>query len=259
MTLPDDQRHLLAGFLRARREVLAPEAVGLPATRRRRTPGLRREEVAQLCNISTTWYTWVEQARDVSLSVAALGRVADGLRLTSAERAYLFELAQRRDPAQEPPPSDAPPQDLTAALQTIAAPAYLLDRLWRVCGHNSAAARLFSLWFESGEACLLRFIFLVPAAREFIRGSEDRARRVVAEFRADTARHPHDVALQSLARDMQASSVEFSMMWTSYAVLAREGGVRRFMHPQDGAVQMRQLTFVPATHPGHKLVLLLPD
>lgn len=258
MMLPEDQRRLLGGFLRARREALAPGSVGLPGTRRRRTPGLRREEVAQLCNISPTWYSWIEQGREVSLSAAALSRLAGGLRLTTAERAYLFELARRRDPAPEPPFADEPPEELVEALNAVDAPAYLLDRLWRVCGANRPAGRLFAPWFDSGEVCLLRFVFLVAAARGFISDWEERAGRVAAEFRADTAHQPDDAALQALARDMQRESADFARLWNSHAVLAREGGLRRFNHPEDGNLLLRQITLIPAAHPGHKLVLLLP-
>ena len=85
MFLPEDQRRLLGAFLRTHREALAPDSA---ASARRRTPGLRREEVAQLCGLSTTWYTWVEQGRDIAVSAAALARVASALRLTAAERTY---------------------------------------------------------------------------------------------------------------------------------------------------------------------------
>src|SRR5690348_11309019 len=155
MLLAPDQRRQLASFLRTHREALTPEGAGQG---RRRTPGLRREEVAQLCGLSTTWYTWVEQGRDIALSAAALARLADALCLTAAERAYLFELTRRRDPA--PPVSasaHAPaPPELVAALHGMTAPAYLLDRLWHARGWNEAAGRLFAPWFTSGETCLLR-------------------------------------------------------------------------------------------------------
>jgi hypothetical protein len=186
-----------------------------------------------------------------------LARLAAGLRLSAAERTYLFELARRRDPSPRAPANEAP-EELIATLRAFAAPAYLLDRLWRVCGRNAAAARLFAPWFDSDEPCLLRFVFLAPAAREFICDWDDRARRLVAEFRADTARQPDDGALQDLARQMQRESDVFARMWNSYAVLAREGGLRQFHHPQDGTLQFRQVTLLPSTHPSHKLVLLLP-
>jgi transcriptional regulator with XRE-family HTH domain len=262
MLLPADQRRQLGAFLRTHREVLTPDAAGQPTSGqgRRRTPGLRREEVAQLCGLSTTWYTWVEQGRDISLSAAALSRLADALRLTAAERAYLFELTRRRDPA-PPVVGSAPataPAERVAVLRATLAPAYLLDRLWHVRGWNDAAGRLFAPWFDSGETCLLRYVFLDPSARGFIFDWENRAQRLLAEFRADTAHNPDDPGMRDLIRDLLRASVSFARLWNNHAVLAREGGTRMFNHPQDGTVRYEQITLMPATHPDHKLVMLLP-
>ncbi|MBV8651623.1 MAG: helix-turn-helix domain-containing protein [Alphaproteobacteria bacterium] len=266
MLLPEDQRRRLGAFLRAHREALAPDLSGVGASgggsppARRRTPGLRREEVAQRCGLSTTWYTWVEQGRDIALSAGALARLAEALRLSPAERRYLFELTRRHDPA--PPPAESAaipaPPELVAALRMVTAPTYLLDRLWQARSWNDAAGRLFAPWFDSGEACLLRFVFLAAAARRFIVDWEDRARRLIAEFRADTARNPDDPEVQALVRDLQDRSADFARFWRDHAVLAREGGARRFNHPQDGSLHYEQMTFVPTAHPDHKLVMLLP-
>jgi hypothetical protein len=181
----DDSRHVLGRFLRARREATPPTAAGLAAaSTRRRTPGLRREEVAHLADISTTWYTWLEQGREISLSGAALARLAEVFRLSAAERIYLFELARRHDPAPPAVPGDqAVPRELRDAVLALPMPAYLLDRAWRLCAWNPAAADLFSPWLASGEACLLRYVFLDPSARGFICDWAVRARRLVAEFR----------------------------------------------------------------------------
>lgn len=260
MLLPGDQRRQLGAFLRAHREALAPDAAGQHARGRRRTPGLRREEVAQLCGLSTTWYTWVEQGRDIALSATALARLADALRLTAAERAYLFELTRRRDPA--PPaavsPATAAPPELVPLLHATTVPAYLLDRLWHARAWNAAAGRLFAPWFDSGETNLLRYVFLAASARDFIRDWEHRAQRLAAEFRADTAHHPDDGAMRELVHDLQRSSAVFARFWHNHAVLAREGGVRLFNHPRDGALRYQQVTLVPASYPDHKLVMLLP-
>ena len=257
MLLPPDQRRLLGAFLRRHREALSPETAGQPAGRRR-TPGLRREEVAQLCGLSTTWYTWIEQGRDISLSVGALARLARALRLTAAERAYLFELTRLRDPepAGAAPPAGSAPLELAAVLRATSAPAYLLDRLWHARAWNEAAGRLFGPWFDSGEACLLRFVFLDPAARDFVCDWEDRAKRLIAEFRADTA-DPADPAMRELVRGLMLNPA-FARFWNDHAVLTREGGARAFNHPQDGLLQFEQVTLVPAAHPDHKLVMLLP-
>lgn len=255
----DDTRHLLGRFLRARREAMPVNATALPtASVRRRTPGLRREEVAQAAAISTTWYTWLEQGREMSLSVAALARLAGVLRLSAAERAYLFELARRRDPA--PPASaddTAASSSLFAAVSAMPMPAYLLDRTWRLCAWNVAAAELFAPWLASGERCLLRYVFLEPSARRFIRDWEERASRLVAEFRADSALYPDDAALALLIAQLQHDSIAFSDCWNRHSVLAREGGRRTFEHPQQGIVSYEQVTLVPACSADHKLVLLL--
>lgn len=262
MLLPADQRRLLGAFLRARREALTPACVAEAAVfpGRRRTPGLRREEVAQLCGMSSTWYSWIEQGRDISLSAGSLARLADALRLTAAERAYLFELSRRRDPspALVERQDGRVPAELRAVLQTAAAPAYLMDRRWHALAWNDAAGRLFSPWLDSGESCLLRYVFLDPGARDFICDWEDRAGRIIAEFRADTARNPEDPAIKTLVEDLQKDSPAFSRLWNSHAVLTREGGTRLFHHPQDGLLRYEQITLVPAPFPEHRVVMLLP-
>jgi transcriptional regulator with XRE-family HTH domain len=254
----EDQRRQLAAFLRAHREALTSEAA--PRASRRRTPGLRREEVAQLCGLSTTWYTWLEQGRDIALSATALARLADALRLTAAERAYLFELTRRRDPAPPAPgtPPDTAPPALAAALHATTVPAYLLDRLWNARAWNQAAGHLFAPWFDSGEANLLRFVFLDAAARSFIPDWENRGRRLLAEFRADTAHNQDDPAIHTLQRDLHASSTDFARFWNDHAVLSREGGTRVFSHKPGSTLSYAQVTLVPAAHPDHKFVMLLP-
>jgi transcriptional regulator with XRE-family HTH domain len=258
MLLPADHRRALGAFLRSHREAMQPDPT---ASGRRRTPGLRREEVAQRCGVSTTWYTWAEQGRDIAVSAAALARLADGLRLTGAERAYLFELTRRRDPA---PLSFGPdtawvPGELAAVLRAAMVPAYLLDRLWQVRDWNNPAGRLFAPWFDSGERCLLRYVFLDPTAHDFIWDWENRARRLVAEFRADTAHDPEDGAMRGLAEGLARESEAFGRFWNNHAVLAREGGERMFNHPLDGMLRYEQMTLIPASYSDHKVVMLLPS
>ena len=141
--LPQKKRRELGDFLRAHRARLSPTSLGLPAIGRRRTPGLRREEVAQACGMSPTWYTWLEQGRDIAASPPALSALARALQLTPAERAYLFELADRRDPNLSGRAGeegmDVPPA-LARAIAAIDGPAYLLDSLWNARAWNRPAA-----------------------------------------------------------------------------------------------------------------------
>jgi transcriptional regulator with XRE-family HTH domain len=257
---PLEQRRELGDFVRALREKLKPSDLGLPAGPRRRTPGLRREEVAQLCGLSVTWYTWLEQGRDMSLSPAALARLANALRLGRAERAYLFELAGKRDPDQGAGEADQPPPAALACVDVIDAPAYVLDRSWTARSWNAPAERLFVGWLDGpGDRNLLRFIFLEPGAQRLIRDFENRARRVVAEFRADVSGHLNDPAVRLLIQELSQKSRAFARFWNEHWVLGREGGERSFDHPADGLVSYRQVTFTLAGRSDLKLTVLLPS
>lgn len=253
------QRRELGDFVRTLRERLRPSDLGLPEGARRRTPGLRREEAAQLSGLSVTWYTWLEQGRDMSLSPAALGRLASAMRLRRAERAYLFDLAGRRDPGPDADEFDEAPAAVLACLDVIDAPAYVLDRSWTALGWNEAAEHLLAGWLDMpGERNLLRFIFLEPAARGLICDYEARARRVVAEFRADVSAHTDDPAVRRLIDDLGHRSGDFARLWNEHSVLGREGGERTFDHPVDGFLRYEQVTFAPTGRPDLKLTILTP-
>ena len=254
------QRRELGAFIRAQRERLDPASTGLPVASRRRTPGLRREEVAQLCGLSTTWYTWLEQGRDVSASPFALARMAATLRLGRAERVYLFELAGRRDPDDGAGEADDVPPAVQACVEAIQAPAYVLDRFWTARCWNAAAADLFSGWLDGDEdRNLLRFVFLHPGARTLICDWEARAHRVVAEFRAAASAHVTDPPMHSFIEAVRRASADFATLWDQYGVLDREGGERRFNHPRHGLLRYSQVTFDVAGRADLKLTMLVNE
>jgi len=260
---PETRRRALGDFLRTHRARLAPGSLGLPTGARRRTPGLRREEVAQVAGISATWYAWLEQGRDVAASPGALAALAGALRLTPAERAYLFELAGRRDPAAAPvgEPMDVPAA-IAASVAAITAPAYLLDRTWNARAWNKPAARLFVGWLDDTSDAprnLLRYVFLSPVARRVIPDWEDRARRVLAEFRADSSAHLEDSALRALVDDLHRRSPLFARAWREHTVVERAGGARSFDHPRDGRLVFEQVGFSLASRPDFTLVILVPQ
>ncbi len=262
MIAPHDpsRRLALAAFVRAQRERMDPAAFGFADLRRRRTPGLRREEMAQIAGLSLTWYSWIEQGRDVSLSAAAVGRLARALALSPAERAYLFELAGRRDPA---PPAADTPEALAPLTQMIAAlpfPAYLLDGTWHARAWNPPAAALLRGWLDpdAADTNLLRFIFLNPAAVTLIPDHGERARRVLAEFRAETSRYITEPALATLVADLRARSPLFAGIWEAQAVLGREGGTRSFRAASGALLRFEQVTLSPAPSDRLKLVVLTP-
>ncbi|MBN9540556.1 MAG: transcriptional regulator [Alphaproteobacteria bacterium 65-37] len=257
----DAKRRELGDFLRAHRTRLSPVSLGLPAAGRRRTPGLRREEVAQSCGMSSTWYTWLEQGRDISASPPALSALARTLQLTPAERAYLFELAGKRDPSAPAPVDDSGmdvPAALAQAIAAIASPAYLLDQAWTARAWNERAARLFVGWLDgTHDRNLLRYVFLSPTARTVIPNWQARARRVLAEFRADSSRHLESPALRSLTDDLRQRSPLFAQSWTEHAVVDRTGGERTFDHPRDGVLRYEQIAFTLANRPDFTLIVLV--
>ncbi len=252
----------LGEFIRAHRERITPASVGLPGGGRRRTPGLRREELAQLCEVSPTWLTWLEQGREVAASGKLLARMAEVLRLSAAERAYLFQLAERLDPQHEQDAEADDAASLDAIVAAIDAPAYMLDRQWNAVAWNPHAAALFGGWLDVAQAApqrpnLLRFMFRAAAARGLIVDWADRAHRLVAEFRADIGKHAGDAALAGLIAELSADSAEFRALWTSQDVVSREGGLRRFHHPRAGELSFNQVTLHLAQRHDLKLVMLL--
>ncbi|HUH58511.1 MAG TPA: helix-turn-helix transcriptional regulator [Candidimonas sp.] len=252
------RRKVLGDFLRTARARVQPETMGLPAGVRRRTPGLRREELAQLCNISVTWYTWIEQGRDVSVSASVWTRLASVLGLARAERQYLFELAECADPEHGGAHVNPLPSGLSDCVDSITAPAYILDRCWNVLARNASLAYLFGDWLDGeSQPNLLRYIFKNPAARDLVVDWEERASRVVAEFRADAGAHADETDVRALLDDLLSSSSVFAHWWTRHTVVDREGGLREFRHPAAGILCYQQITFRLATRPDCKLVILL--
>jgi hypothetical protein len=188
-----------------------------------------------------------------------LGRIAQALALSRAERDYLFKLAGRVDPEGARGPSTDAPPSLIAAVKAIECPAYALDRLWNACCWNEAAARLFRGWLDGDcQRNLLGYVFLEPSARALIPAWQERARRLLAEFRADFAGAFRDAQVKIFVETLRGESAFFAEAWNEQAVQTREGGLRMFNHPDDGAVSFVQHTFAPAERPDYKLVILTP-
>lgn len=247
------KRQLLARFVRQARERLAP----LGGAGRRRTPGWRREEVAQHCGISLSWYTWIEQARPTAVSATVWSKLAQVLQLSPVERAYLFDLAGVADP--EPAPPGRLHTDWQACVDAINSPAYVLDACWFMQAANAPLRHLFNLSDDGDSAPnLLHFIFLSPLARPLLPDWQARARRSVAEFRADVAQYIHSPDVQRFIQQLQADSPDFAQCWSEQTVSAREGGRRHFTPPGQSLKIFEQLTFRLATQNHYKLVMLLP-
>lgn len=259
----DTRRKELGEFLQALRQRGTPEEFGFPTGARRRTQGLRREEVAQLAGISATWYTWIEQAREVNVSAEALERLATALKLSKSERTYLFDMADRRDPQAHMLEADTAPETLVNMLNSMQIPAYIMGRTWDVLAWNIAAGDLFSDWLANtttdARPNLLRFVFLHANAKQFVVDWELRARRLVAEFRADCRSRLEETELKRLVNELSQASADFDRFWKQHDVLERQGGQRQFNHPKQGLISFSQVTLRPVEQEQLKLVLLQPN
>jgi transcriptional regulator with XRE-family HTH domain len=255
------RRAELADFLRARRAALRPEDVGLPGGGRRRTPGLRREEVAQLAGMGTTWYTWLEQGRDVRASRSVLDALADALGLTPAERAHLILLGRGEEVATE----DLPREDVSDTIRRLVenlgpSPAVVLGRRWDFLAWNAAFAAVFGDPAElpADRRNHIWATFHVPARRRMFSDWEAGARSAVARFRADSARHVGDPHFEQFIEEMRRTSREFAEWWSRHEV-ARSGEGRKVVrHPKAGTLHFEHAVFKLEETPEQRLVLYTP-
>jgi hypothetical protein len=254
-----ERRKALADFLRTRRARLSPADVGLPPGSRRRTPGLRREEVAQLAHIGVSWYTALEQGRDVRASEQVLGSLAEALRLSPAEKRHLFRLALPRSDSR---PAASPPRETVsdALRQAIHGlnphPAYVMGRRWDLLEWNRAAELVFSFSdiAPPHHRNLLWRIFTHPGLRAH-KDWDKHAHAAVSQFRADSARYPGDPAFAGLIGDLAEMSAEFRAFWELHDVKEPREGVKRMDHPQYGRLVFHHVTLQVPDNPDCKLVL----
>jgi transcriptional regulator with XRE-family HTH domain len=243
---PQEQRHQLAAFLRARRAALRPQDVGLPqGINRRHTPGLRREEVAQLAEISISWYTRLEQGKDVQLSTKALAHVAGALQLTPAQREYLVTLA-RGDPLAVQP-ARAP--SVSATLQDVLDaqghhPAYLIDAGLNLLAWNQAAIRVFGfaqdLAAAPAEERNLLWLIFTDDARTWLVDRERHAKLLLAQFR-DASRHlVNDPWFGHFVQQLTQRSPEFADWWSRHDVQRVQETEKVIQHPAVGQLTLRQ-------------------
>jgi transcriptional regulator with XRE-family HTH domain len=263
-TKADRNDNALGDYLRNRRTRLDPAAFGF-AGPRRRTPGLRREEVAQLAHISQTWYTCLEQGRGGAPSGEALDRIARALMLTEGEREHLFLLGLGRAPARPVPPGAADASAVSPRLQRLLdalpwSPAYIKTLTWDLVAWNRAADRVFGYGtLPPGQRNILRRIFLDPATRAKQFDWDSVARYVVAAFRADAARATWAAAeVQALVDELCAASADFAALWQAHDVHPQGEGSKRLRHPQAGTLTLEYSSFTVEGRPDLGMVVFNP-
>jgi transcriptional regulator with XRE-family HTH domain len=254
---PASSRGEFGDLLRSRRDRLTPADVGLPAGSRRRTSGLRREEVAQLAGVSPTYYTFLEQGRDVRPSRQVVAAIASALRLSSAERAHLFQLAGVTLAVDEQGRAEtvsAVVSEMIARLDPF--PAYLKGRRWDVLAANRAARALFTDWQARApeDRNKVWWMFTDPAARKIYVRWEQEASDMLGRFRAAAARRLDDPEFTGLIERLHQASPEVRSWWPRHDVQSVGGGTKQLHHPALGDVAFQHAVLQVADHPEQTLV-----
>ncbi|ALK34123.1 helix-turn-helix transcriptional regulator [Burkholderia plantarii] len=255
------RRAELGAFLRSRRESLSPAMVGLPEGLRRRTPGLRREEVAMLADVGTTWYTWLEQGRDVRASREVLVAIANALRLDAVERQHLFVLSDRPSPDIRPVYSEKLEEPVQRMLDSLTRqPAYVTGPRWDILGWNRAASRVFGDYarIATDERNLMFMVFANEQHRRLLVDWEILARAAVAMFRLDSARYVGDPDFRRLISTLRACSVEFNAWWPKHEVLNPLSNLKRINHPEKGSMTFEYTSFALLDGSERKLTVYTP-
>ncbi|WP_253766298.1 helix-turn-helix transcriptional regulator [Goodfellowiella coeruleoviolacea] len=244
----------MGAFLRSRRTLLTPDGVGLPREGVRRTPGLRREEIARLAGVSTGYYVRLEQGRAPHPSASVLGALARALQLSHEEREHLFALADQLSPEPEPTVLAESARRMLALLVPPTA-GYVIDGRSDVLAWNDVAAALFGhLVAGPIRPNNVRYVFTDPAARQLFVDWADIAADSVAHLRAATGHRPDDAELAGLVTELDAASPEFRRLWRTRELRHKSDGRKELHHPLVGRITLDYVVLAVPTSPGQRLV-----
>ena len=251
-------RQTLGEFLRDRRARLSPA----PSIGRRRTPGLRREEVATRAGVSVTWYTWLEQGRGGSPSEDVLERLSRALELDRSGREVLFLLAQQTPPPVTPPEAPIVPATLQPVLDALSpSPAIAKTALWDVVAWNAAADVVLGGYRETeqGPSNVLRRLFSPEFSRDALPEWEDNARFAVSVFRVDTMRRGVGSQAAELAAELHASSADFRRFWAENEIMSKGEGSKRIAHPVAGPLTFNVSSYLVDHPSGLTMIVFTPQ
>ena len=254
-----ERKAQLCEFLRSCRARLGPTDVGLPERARRRTPGLRREDVAALAGVSVTWYTWLEQGRDIQVSAEVLERVSEALRLSPTEREYLFALVQHRPPPQKGWADATVSPAVQRMIDALNVPAIVMTARWDVVAWNALAVTVFRDYenIPPRRRNLLRILLVDEAVYEPGTAQYDQmARRVLAKFRVDYSQFSDELEFEELIAELNAASDAFRRLWNSPEVRGYSEGIVEYS--QLGGLRLEHTSYVPEAAPGLRLVVYAP-
>ncbi len=254
------QRAQLSEFLKSCRGRLSPQVVGLPPGGRRRTPGLRREDVAALAGLSATWYTWLEQGRDVRASDRVLESLSRTLRLSTEERDYLFSLAQNRPAPLQAARVEELPDTVRRTLDALNVPAEVITPRWDVIYWNDMVRRCFRDYgkIEPDRRNLIRILMTSPEYQEDPEEFAAMARRITAKLRVDYSQAAGDSSFDALIEEMSEASPMFRELWRSPEIRTRSEGVHLLKHPQLGGITFEHTSYVVEGVPSLRVVIFAP-
>ena len=233
--------------------------MGLPDQGRRRTPGLRREDVAALAGVSVTWYTWLEQGRDIRVSADVLERICATLNMSNDERDYLFALVQHRAPPHVASAEEEVGPALERMVMTLNVPALVKTARWDVIAWNPLVTELFRDYGELApeQRNLLRLLLVDDCTYQSNRDDYyATARRVLSKFRVDYSQYSDDPAFESLINGLNRDSEVFRELWNSPEVMNRSEAIA--YHPQQGGMMFEHTSYVPEGSPTLRLVIFVP-
>ena len=258
--MPIATTNTLGKFLRDRRSRMDAAAFGFQGERRR-TPGLRREEVAQRANISPTWYTWLEQGRGGAPSADVLNRIAAGLMLTEPEREHLFILGLGRPPEARYRNCDGVTPRLQRVLDALStSPAIIKTATWDGVAWNAAAAAVLTDYgkLPRDQRNILRLMFSDSRIKAVQEDWQSVARYVVGAFRADAVRAGAGAEIAQLVEELSQSSPEFAALWKNNDVAGHADGVKRLHHPEIGLIELEFSAFAVDGRPDLGMIVYNP-
>lgn len=247
-------------FLRSCRARIQPADLGLPEPQRRRTRGLRREDVAALSGVSVAWYTWLEQGREIRVSDDVLERICNTFRLNEDERTYLFTLVQNRPPKPANEDSAEIEPALVRLINSLDVPAVLCNLRWDVLHWNALQAAMYRDYSKLAPSRrnLIEVLFDPAVADKAGPTFEQMAQRVLAKLRVDYSRSGNDPKFESLIRRMEADSPLFRRIWRTPEINVRSYGLHCFNHAVYGPMAFEHTSYFPEGHPTQRLVLCIP-
>lgn len=263
--LPPQRLQELADFLKTRRARLEPNDVGLPNTARRRSKGLRRDEVAELAGISNTWYTWLEQGRPIKISSRTGAAISAALRLDESERAHFFQLLEEDQPtpakleARETRAIEPEIQSVLDAMQYH--PTFVLNHRWDLLAWNRAAE--FLLHFNESIDCernFIRFVFANQYWKDASPNWETDVRGILAQFRLDYDIYVQkDYTMEGLIKRIRVDVPDFKRWWSNHDVKQRTGWRKELIHPKVGLLRFKSMVLERTSAPFPRIVIYVPD